>query len=600
MLYLILLAILSSCTLKDQKVRNMVPELVELKEIVCLVDSTDALEIEDVAKNPQLFKPYAGPELNYGHLRKALWVKLTFENKTDIAQKFYISSDQVILEDVRFFSKTAEGWNIEKSAWGLAASKKKTDSYLHAFPLEFLPKETKTYFVRIRNQYQVVRYPIHIFSEVQFYQHSNFYVFLDGLVIMALITSILYVFYNLIFSRKDRILIYYMLYAVNFLAFYAIRIASPTHIAEAHPPLLNYFVTIFIFISTYAFVKFGIRFIDPDKEDKHPIIENIIDVFFVLAILASLFPKYSDAQALNTIKLIFFTGSIAYLIWYMCMRFRKSLLSRIYFFMGMPLIVSGLVEGLTNVFGILKVPNQFFEAFRMSIVIEMLYILFAYIYREKILTAQIQSKLRETELELLRSKIDSQEAEQKRISGDLHDDLGGTLSTLKRLIFDNLIGNVKEIEANKIKKLTQKAADDLRRIAHALMPPEFEISGLTESVKELLKNNNSEKKKIQFLQHGKAHKLHSSIELNIFRIVSEIIQNINKHSKATKVLVQFIWSENELTMMVEDNGSDFKEAHSGLGMKNMKMRAEYIGGFINFDSNGLESTITLEVPINES
>lgn len=578
----------------------MVPKLVELKEIVCLVDSTDVLGIDDVASNPQLFKPYAGPEINYGHLRKALWVKLTFENKTDVAQKFYISSDQVILEDVRFYSKTVEGWNVEKSSWGLAASKKKTASYLHAFPLEFLPKETKTFFVRIRNQYQVVRYPIHIFSEVQFYQHSNFYVFLDGLVIMALITSILYVFYNLIFSRKDRILIYYMLYAVNFLAFYAIRIASPTHITEAHPAVLNYFVTLFILISTYAFVKFGIRFIDPEKEDKHPIIENIIDVFFGLTVMASLFPKYSDAHALNTIKLIFFTGSIFYLIWYMCIRFRKSLLSRIYFFMGMPLIISGLVEGLTNIFGILKIPNQFFEAFRISIVIEMLYILFAYIYREKILTAQIQNKLRETELELLRSKIDSQEAEQKRISGDLHDDLGGTLSTLKRLIFDNLIENVEAREANKIKKLTQKAGDDLRRIAHALMPPEFEISGLTESVKELLKNNNSEKLKIQFLQHGKPKRLHSSIELNIFRIISEIIQNINKHSKATKVLVQLIWTESELTMMVEDNGSDFREAHDGLGMKNMKMRAEYIGGFINFDSNGLESTITLEVPINES
>ncbi len=568
-----------------------------MKEIVCLVDSSNALGVLNVAVDSLLFHTYDGPEINYGHLRDALWVRISLENKTEDVQQFYLSSDQVILEDVRFYDKRDSVWTEEKSGWGLPALKKKTPSYLQAFRLDFLPRQEKTFYLRIKNEYQVVRLPLHVFKKEQFYGHYGLYVFLDGLVIMALITSILYAIYNLIFSRKDRILFYYLLYAVNFLLFYWIRIASPAHILEAYPQVLNFFVTIFIFTSTFAFVKFGIRFVDPDREDKKKHIEGLIDFLFGLTVLVSLFPQYSDWVAFNSIKLTFFVGSILYLVWYMCIRFRKSFLTRIYFFMALPLILSGLVEGLTNIFGILKIPNQFFEAFRVSICIEMLYILFAFIYREKILTSKIESKLKQTEFQLLRSQIDAQESEQKRIAEDLHDDLGGTLSTLKRYIYDNLLGKVAKDEAQLIKKLTKKAGDDLRRISHALMPPEFESTGLSESIKELVRSNHTETRKMQFLQHGEVKKLHSSLELNIYRIVSEIVQNINKHSKATKVLVQFIWTKEELTLMLEDNGSDFRNVESGMGMKNMQMRAEYIGGLLNFDSNGIESTITLEVPL---
>ncbi|MBK9225334.1 MAG: hypothetical protein IPO23_13330 [Flavobacterium sp.] len=57
--------------------------------------------------------------------------------------------------------------------------------------------------------------------------------------------------------------------------------------------------------------------------------------------------------------------------------------------------------------------------------------------------------------------------------------------------------------------------------------------------------------------------------LNIYRILTEIIQNIQKHSKASKVLIQLIQNESELTLMVEDNGKGFDISSStqGLGLK---------------------------------
>jgi signal transduction histidine kinase len=391
-------------------------------------------------------------------------------------------------------------------------------------------------------------------------------------------------------------MVLYFIYALNFLVFFTLRVASPAFISTAYPIELNYFINIFIFISTYTFVRFAISFVNDKKIPENKYITGIINVLFGATLLVSLFPSQEANSFFFAIKLSFFVGSILYLIWYLLTHIKDNVLARIYIVMAMPLILSGMVEGLTNVFGVLKVPNQFFEAFRMSICLEMLFILFALIYREQYLGKIIQNQLKATEFKLLNTQIEIQEAEEERIAKDLHDDLGGTLSTLKRFIFDKLISKATENEKNIIKKLTQKAGDDLRRISHALLPPEINVIGLTETLKELVSRNDGERS-FKFIQHGKIKKLDENTEINIYRIVSEIIQNINKHSSANKVLIQMLWSEEELTIMVEDNGSQFRNTKEGLGLKNIRMRTEYINGMINFDSNDTESTIILEIPI---
>jgi signal transduction histidine kinase len=266
--------------------------------------------------------------------------------------------------------------------------------------------------------------------------------------------------------------------------------------------------------------------------------------------------------------------------------------------MAMPLISTGLIEGLTNVFGILNVPYQFFEAFRVSICVEMLYILFALIFRERYFSKQIQAKLLKTELEMLESRIAIQETEQRRIARDLHDDLGGTLASLKHLILSKITNLVSKEDEKLIKDLAQKSGDDLRRISHALMPPNFERVGLVDSIRELVRTNNSESTKFNFIEETNRLNIDANVALNIYRILTELIQNIQKHSGATEVLIQLLQSESELTLMVEDNGVGFEIGYNaqGLGIKNMFARAKNIGGVLNFDSNKNGTTVILELP----
>jgi signal transduction histidine kinase len=597
--FVFLLPFLSACSIENQQVINKIPENAQVLSIDCLIDSFNRLTFNDILGDKS-FKKFNGPEIGYGHLRKNLWVKLVVQNKTNQIQDIILSTDQIILEKVDFYKKKEGKWNKEEAGWGTAMPNRELPSYLHAFRVTLKPNSSDTVFYRIRNEYQVVRLPLNLFNQQQFYQHYHSYLFYDGLVTMALITAILYCLYNLFYtSQKDRkTLILYLIYAVNFIIFYTIRISSPAYFTNNQPVIINYYVNVFVFISTYTFVRFGTSFIDPDRKYGNKAISTLIDVLFVCTIFVSLFPAWSAIKPLLYLKLSFFLTTIFYLIWSLISNFRRSFLTRIYFFMVMPLITTGMIEGLTNVFGIMEVPNQFFEAFRISICVEMLYILFALIFRERYLSKQIHKKLLKTELEMLESRIEIQENEQKRIARDLHDDLGGTLASIKHIVFSKLSKLLNPEDEIKIRELAQKSGDDLRRISHALMPPDFEKVGLVDSIEELIRNNNSERLKFEFLENTKGINLNTKDALNVYRILSETIQNIHKHSGATKVLVQLIQNDKELTLIVEDNGTgfDINNFSEGMGVINMYARAKNLGASLNFDSNNKGTTVILEIP----
>ena len=595
----LILPLLSSCTYQKQQVINKIPEKISVQSIAYQIDRTDKLAFDEIITSNS-FNKFKGSKIGFGHLRKNVWIRLVLKNNTNQHQNAILSTDQIILEKVDFYHKVAEKWQKKEAGWGKAIQNRELPTYLHAFQVLLRPQSLDTVYFRIRNEYQVLKLPLNLFDKQQFYKHYYSYLFYDGLVTMALITAILYCLYNLFYSKREdrRTLIFYLIYAVNFLIFYTIRISSPAYFTEDHPVVINYFVNIFIFISTYTFVKFGTSFIDPKQKYSNKPISKLIDVLFAVTIFISLFPAWSAIEQLLYIKLAFFLITIFYLIWYLLVNFKRSFLTRIYFFMAMPLICSGMIEGLTNVFGIIEVPDSFFEAFRISICVEMLYILFALIFRERYLSKQIQAKLLKTELEMLESRIEIQENEQKRIARDLHDDLGGTLASLKNMILSKIATHLSKEDELLIRELTQKSGDDLRRISHALMPPDFERIGLVDSIKDLLRTNHSDKVKFEYMEETRNLNLKPNTSLHIYRILSECIQNILKHSQATRVLVQLIQNENELTLMIEENGIGFNihSNNKGLGIKNMLARAQNMGGVLTFDSNSKGTTIILEIP----
>lgn len=205
----------------------------------------------------------------------------------------------------------------------------------------------------------------------------------------------------------------------------------------------------------------------------------------------------------------------------------------------------------------------------------------------------------------LKSMMEGEEKERSRLAKDLHDGLGGLLSSVK-LHFSNIGSNNKLLEQSEDYKkavdLLDVTSSEARKISHNLMPGALVKFGLVEALQDFCNNiNTSNTLKIDFQSFGITNRLPEAIESMIYRIVQELINNTIKHANASEAIVQLMGNEKGLHLTVEDNGCGFdlkKFKNPGIGIKNIRSRVDFLNGTLEFDSEiGVGTTINIEVPI---
>ena len=215
--------------------------------------------------------------------------------------------------------------------------------------------------------------------------------------------------------------------------------------------------------------------------------------------------------------------------------------------------------------------------------------------QQRILTAEIQKqeKLR------LKAIIDSQETERQRIAAELHDGLGQVLSAAR---VNLAASDQSDIHFATALDLIDKSCSDLREISHNMMPSLLKKAGLTAALYEIADRINQAGKVIVSIDHDeKFERLKPEIEIQIFRIAQELINNILKYAEASEVQIQLMKEEDVFTMMVEDNGKGFDKeilnTTSGNGWYNINSRLKLISGEVEIDTRpGSGTVITLIIP----
>ncbi len=212
----------------------------------------------------------------------------------------------------------------------------------------------------------------------------------------------------------------------------------------------------------------------------------------------------------------------------------------------------------------------------------------------------------EAQEQLLHQTILAQEEERSRIAKDLHDDIGSKLNVIF-LYVQQLKKKIANPEHSKvaIKELTDiinTTIDSTRRISHELLPPTLEEFGLTEALKELCDGfSKTEYLNIDLNIPDKTFYIRDKVtELNIFRILQELINNSVRHGKASNIAILFSDMAGEICIQYEDDGkgfdTDIATKSKGLGMNNLKSRLKMIGGEWTYESslgNGLKAKVTL-------
>ena len=229
------------------------------------------------------------------------------------------------------------------------------------------------------------------------------------------------------------------------------------------------------------------------------------------------------------------------------------------------------------------------------IILAVVLIVFFYFSRKKIIQKEIEKKDAEIfhQKELLKTVIETQEAERKRIAQDLHDDISSKLNVVSlnsHLLKTPNLNETEQFEiTNNIIELTQKALENSRRIAHDLLPPVLEKFGLHAGIEELVEEFNSTKTvKVSYKNQIDFESYPIEKHLHIFRILQELLNNSLRHGKATEISILFANFDNRKTCTYIDNGLGFdsssEENQKGLGMKNIESRINFLGGDFNFTS----------------
>jgi two-component system NarL family sensor kinase len=206
-------------------------------------------------------------------------------------------------------------------------------------------------------------------------------------------------------------------------------------------------------------------------------------------------------------------------------------------------------------------------------------------------------------IEVMQAAIDGEEQERKRIARDLHDGIGSMLSSQKMRLMkmntDPHSGNKAEI-TNTIGILSDSIIE-LRQVAYNLMPEVLSRLGLSDALSDLCFMYRSDKVDINFHANEIGLCIPENIQISIYRIVQELINNALKHAEATEILVDCSQNGNLFFITVEDNGKGFMYPdanHTGQGLKNLHNRVHLLKGLIEIDSSPDHGTVfNIEVTI---
>lgn len=256
-----------------------------------------------------------------------------------------------------------------------------------------------------------------------------------------------------------------------------------------------------------------------------------------------------------------------------------------------------------------KLSNEKLQKNRVWLLLILCLVVFTAIFfglKSRIRKVHLEKKKRELEFqeELVSANIKSQEEERSKIARELHDGINQQIAGVKigiANITENLDKgiNLQLDKLNSLQEMVTDVSSEVRNLSHQLIPSALLNGGLQEAVQDLVYfYNNNQAIQFEYSSTYTDLKLNKMQETHIFRIIQELVNNIIKHSKATKAEIQFHKMKDCLLILVSDDGIGFTQhkIKSGIGLENIKSRINLLHGDIVFEKEVNGSLIRITVP----
>lgn len=218
----------------------------------------------------------------------------------------------------------------------------------------------------------------------------------------------------------------------------------------------------------------------------------------------------------------------------------------------------------------------------------------------------LQKKLTILKTKAASALIKGQQQERQRLSMNLHDGLSLKLATIKMRLSNVLFQKSKEEQVTEVDNLLNElgnVSEDLRNFTHELSPLDLQEQTLTEAIEDLIYKIKKSSKILQvnFVHEDKVEAVLSDLQCHItYQVVQELLNNVLKHAEATQVYLKIRRLSNEVIISTQDNGKgfDFLAKKEGIGLKNIRLRADFLSGNFKVIADDSGSQFLFSFPLS--
>ena len=236
-----------------------------------------------------------------------------------------------------------------------------------------------------------------------------------------------------------------------------------------------------------------------------------------------------------------------------------------------------------------------------------------WVYRNKIKTQKIliqkeneifeyekENLRKEQELKRTQGVIEGQDQERNRVAKEIHDGIGGKLAGIK-LSLANESEKINNPKINSIVNLLGDVFVELRDISHNLSTNNIKdrkLSILLSNLQEEYESRGEFEVEVFIFPENSVDQLPHEIKHNVYRIIQELLANISRHAKASRVVITLTLHSDVLNVMVDDDGIGFQpNFKQGIGLSNIEERLKVIKGSFYIDSTPNNTSIIIDIPM---
>ena len=217
--------------------------------------------------------------------------------------------------------------------------------------------------------------------------------------------------------------------------------------------------------------------------------------------------------------------------------------------------------------------------------------------------SEAENQLRKLSMQLMRV----QDEERRRFARELHDGVGQTLAAAKMLAMEHSLGTLPSAQTADLAALLDEAISQTRTISYLFHPPLLDEIGFASAAKWLIegfaqRTGLDVSADIQQPEHRLPH----GLEITLYRVLQEALNNIHRHSRSKSVEVHVRFDSKSVTLRVKDDGKGIpsetltalhsNQAQAGVGLLSMKERVREQSGELKIGSHDEGTEIIVSIP----